>query len=491
MSGPIELQAGQTLTAPNVILQPSADVTARAEGSADWMSGTPSLYVVAAPFLGGSWWPRAYVEAPLNSSGDVQLRLPIRALWRFELHLRTQGRNEVLDRVTHDIRNVTDAIVTFNLTRVRYRGRVIGEAEDLSGSIWLRAVQGASEVYRAPVLSSGEFAVNLREGGQYIAHYSSETGSITDARVLADFMSPSIEAPVRLPDERLAGTVIGPSGERLPGVTVVARPANLDDETDLRRAPTSVVTDESGGFLFRWMNAGPWEVRAMRPPLAAEPQTVLLDGTSSHDVILVMKDNATFQGKIVDARQRSVPLARGLAFVEPEAGQIPSPMQFVADADGAFEVQFDRPLSRPVQVVVAAPGRPLTTFRIDARVRSGAVNLMMSDRGGEVRLLFSRSGQTQTGLPENWNLFALRSEKGVVVHMSTLHLLGTSTLISDSSDVVLTLRSVSPGQWQILQFNDVRESQLFVAGVASAIEVGRVTVFPGAAASVDLRNSPK
>lgn len=75
--------------------------------------------------------------------------------------------------------------------------------------------------------------------------------------------------------------------------------------------------------------------------------------------------------------------------------------------------------------------------------------------------------------------------------MSTLHLLGTTTLISDSSDVVLVLRSINPGQWGILQFNDVRESQLFVAGVASAIEVGRVTVFPGAAASVDLRNSPK
>ena len=110
----------------------------------------------------------------------------------------------------------------------------------------------------------------------------------------------------------VSGIVRDPDGRAVPGARVIA--------TGVQPQPVETVTDAEGRFRLEPLSAGRHDVRVLVDGFSADPQSISVTDTSSHDVVVTLRVTAVTESLVVSAAHIDLPLSQTAASVTVVSG---------------------------------------------------------------------------------------------------------------------------------------------------------------------------
>jgi hypothetical protein len=488
VAGPVDVTPETIVATESLSLLGPGTVTCTvATPDAGWLVEGTGLAVMAAPVVDGLSLATAGLRVPVAREEPTSVRVPFGGRWRFQLLTSMGGgASELVDEQETDVRENQEAALVFHAVRTAFDGRALVGSRPVAGALTLTSIE-TSRRHSTTADKEGRFRVWLPTAGRYTAELRVLQQGLWLRGAVTDF-EVGRAATVRFPGLRVDGNVVLPDGSPVAGAVVNAVAA---PDADAPAAPglARATSDSAGAFSLDTLSVGSWQLTATSGTRASEAWILALeDNIASAPIRLVLEDKTRLTGRVIDEAGRPVPTARGRWVAEPAApGEMPEATGFQADAEGNFTITLTRGGSANAQVLVIAPGYPITVLRLSS-VGGKPVTLTVPSGGGYCRLVFARPGDPSTGaLPADIGNYALFNELGAVLPVREAMEVGAATVASMGDRSAVEFLSLPAGAWRVARFANPLAGLGYLAGAGGMPVVHEFILTAGGRAVVDLR----
>lgn len=268
---------------------------------------------------------------------------------------------------------------------LRIQGSVSIGDEPFPATVWLGR-DGRNLRFDTDV--DGRFEGLLPEEGIWkVELKSSEEGwriFLEPVEILVPSGKKYAEVKLEVPDTRLVGEVVDPSGRPVPG-------ASLHFYSGSRKS-SGGRTDENGDFETRGLPPGPLVVSAAAEGLESETVLVqLAEDVESPRLRLVLQESRVVEGRVV-SRTGAVPGARVMAWPLLAGNPGQSISEYVTGPDGSFRLQIWGN-SALLNVMVLSPGHALRMATVLAEP-GHKPEIPLDTQGGTLVFELSEGGPT-------------------------------------------------------------------------------------------------
>jgi hypothetical protein len=364
--------------------------------------------------------------------------------------------------------------VELHLDAKVFHGKVTWHDAPVVASLDLRPIPPGRAAAQLVTEDDGTFTLPLERGGTYSATIQDRAGTLHATVAQVRFDDPAQLVEIRVPEGIIAGSVVD-SQERPAAKAVIeaeqaieSPPAGDAKLGDLNSVSHRVMSDVAGAFKLDGLSAGSWVLSARLDDNRSDPVAVdLVEALPRDGVKLVLAEHAKISGHLVAASGEPVAGAR-IAVAYPPASDFPAPRyaMVLTDAQGAYEVEVLASPDSMVNLGVAAPGLPVTTFW--RPLSAGALELQMAPAGGAVELDLA-TGSWQEFPPD---LLVLMAADGSFIGS---HSAGASPTASS-----LALTSLAAGRWSLVRVDSLASELALVLGAGRNLAVlGSFDVQPG------------
>ncbi len=453
----------------SVALQPSPDLAAEF-----------GEYQVGLEGVGPPEWLKAVrSSAKADESGVVRFPRLAPGRWRVVAFGRSSGPPQVLGKEEVQLAPGAAETLTLELSRSLYRGRVTWRGEPIEASVDLRpAALDGRQPGRTYSDAEGVFSVALDQGGEYsvIVHHLQGKAHGTIPSVVFD--DPSEVVEVRLPEGRIAGSVIDSEGQSVRDASVRAEPiANRFAAPPPQQQARS---REQGIYELEGLAAGEWLVSARAGEQEADAVLVeLADGESRSGVKLVVPAVDRLTGRVVTAGGQPVSGARGsIEVLREESAGWPHSVSFTTQMDGQFEATAAVPPGALVNVVVEAQGYPVTSVRKPA---ADSLEIVLPQAGGAVELALEDT---------TWR--EVRPFGLYLVARDGSYLSLRSAGWQRRSDTAGSIPLLAAGHWVLVKVDSLAGQHMLAAGAGRGLPVlTEFEVRAGGAVRVEIPGPPR
>ncbi|HEV7486119.1 MAG TPA: carboxypeptidase-like regulatory domain-containing protein [Thermoanaerobaculia bacterium] len=283
--------------------------------------------------------------------------------------LKDAKQNTLANKEIRVAAGTDDYTVSLDVTSIS--GNVTIGDSPLPSAHLLFGGSGGAEKIRTTTDGDGHFAATLPRGGKWIVDVEAPQNGVaatTEVTIEKD------EVDIALPATEVSGSVRDANGKRLPRVRVMLWSAG---------GPMMRLSESDGSFRFRGTSSGKATLRAndSRTHDYSKPVDITVPEDGALANIEITLDSV--RPVKVMVRSNGEAVVGALAHSFPFLGASWERQEATTDLDGTFT--FNLPASATDAVVtVAAPGRPLESFRVP--IDQDSITLELASRGGTLQL---------------------------------------------------------------------------------------------------------
>ena len=456
VAGPIDTH-GRSARSVQIVLRPKVSVeVALPTEHARWPTERLPLRVVATPWLASQWVSPASIEVSLALHTSVQVALPAAGMWRFEIRAEGSGSLEPLAKKNVDLTDGRSRTIDVDFDGDVHHGVVTSDSGRLDGTLAfaLNGKEGGSPF--AARVSKGSFVTVFPVPGVYNAVFTSDDESIVASQTLITVPKGNSELTVVLSRFRITGAVRLSNGGPAEGAVATLTMLSEPEPASERIVEARVRTDARGRFAFIAVTPGTYELVVTRQGLRSTPRQIRVGPSEreSPDVPVTLEGVAQlFRGRVLDSGTGfPLPGMYGMAVLQANGNtQQPQVIEFMSDMQGFFRVPIERLPDDWVNVVVAAPGFPVSLWRIRSReILRQPVKLPSESAGARcVVVLPTVVADDDQGLLRMAGRYRLTNATGASVSIGQLLRLEAAEAFPSPESTIVTTRSLAYGTWRL------------------------------------------
>ncbi len=370
--GPIQVAAGgETYLPEPFLLEAPLDLELVVEPAKDWLGRSWAVKVERSLGPGD---PRTETVFEGNTSADGVARARRQKRGMFTVRVSDSTGQKMLTEYNLVFNSPADARRVFEIPWIEVEGSVRLGDEPLQASLWFGGRSGPTSI-RIDTDKEGRFAGALSREGHWRIDLAAESPPIAlQLRRTLEAKKGMARLEIEVPDTRIFGRVVGPSGQPEPHAMVSA--LESDGSSQILSA------DNTGNFELRGVAPGELGLVAetLQGDLAGD-QVILAVGKDSEigPVELRLQKKARFAGRVLTAHGAAAGAAVTVLGIRPA--------RFGSDraraaADGSFEARLPAG-TESAEAVVAALGSALTAFELKP---GPSVDLTVVELGGRVEV---------------------------------------------------------------------------------------------------------
>lgn len=378
LTGPIDVVAGEQQVLDPWIMTSIAKVNLQLAGE----HGPLEDYALILETAAGGNQPRQRFETRSNDSGLARFTEIPPGAYDLRIFFQPKGSRSEVATKQLQVRSGEELHQKIILGAARYKAQMATSSGDFrhEGQIELFPKEGMGTPIRAKIDDNGTFEISLQKPQKLSARISIPGEKLRLSLQEVDFSDPEETTRILLPEGRLAGTVVGPDGTPVEGVSVSANRFLKEEGVRPIMLSQSTMSDELGRFQLDFLTDGTWTLLAQSGSAKSEQIDINLGKDENRsDLFIELAALKEQRGRVLAASGQ--PLGRVRVVVSTDGGR--EMQETRTGQEGEFTVRVPEDFRGPMNILVQPPGGPAVLVR-----RAGEPEwvLMMPSEQGELRL---------------------------------------------------------------------------------------------------------